>query len=385
VNAVHQLGVATRRLARVWLGGGPTRPAPAVAGFRRGLEAVLERAPAGLVADHVFAELPADRPPWLDTGLRVSKGDRLTLLSVGRVWLSRPLDLWTPPAFQLWARVGEGRILRGTRDTHTFAADADGSLHLASHPPGEWADDRGQLATPPEQYAASRGGLCVLAIRWACEPEAGLRALTGLGAEAAPFADELARLCEPDPTPDGWRYLWFLGPAEIYRREREGQRDTIACRTAGDVGILQRDVALPLADDTRLRWSWRVERLPSDLPEDTPASHDYLSIAVEFENGRDITYTWSCSLPPETGYACPLPNWTARETHVVIRSGRRELGTWLDEERSLRADYARFIGEPPQRIVRVWLIANSLFQRREGLCRYADIAIVDGTGSHPVR
>lgn len=484
MGALHELGIAARRLAHVWRDWGGALP-PDRDGFRRRLEALLARAPEGLIAEHTFAELPADRPPWTDTGVRVAKGDRVTLVSAGRVWLSLRLDLWTPPSFQLWARVGkDGRILRGTRDTHTFTADGDGALHLASHPPGEWADEKGSLATPAEEYAASEGGLTVLAIRWACEPEAGLRALAELGADRqdvadrehtlrtrayeepdftlgdellkmrfsigeranrtpeevghdfeatreallrikaklerglhgleakaereprrplrshhlesfgnygldslhayVPFVRELARLAERDATPDGWRYLWFLGPAEIYRLERHGGRDAILCHTRGDVGILQRDVSLPLGDETRLCWYWQVERLPSSLPEDTALSHDYLSIAVEFENGRDITYTWSCSLPPETGYACPLPNWTARETHVVVRSGPELLGHWLREERDLRADYARFIGEPPERIVRVWLIANSLFQRREGVCRYADIAIADAAGVHPI-
>ena len=33
------------------------------------------------------------------------------------------------------------------------------------------------------------------------------------------------------------------------------------------------------------------------------------------------------------------------------------------------------MGEPPARIVKVWLIANSIFQRGEGVCDYADISL----------
>ena len=44
------------------------------------------------------------------------------------------------------------------------------------------------------------------------------------------------------------------------------------------------------------------------------------------------------------------------------------------------ADYHAAIGgTPPERVVGVWLIANSLFQRGVGACRYRDIALVDGT------
>ena len=96
---------------------------------------------------------------------------------------------------------------------------------------------------------------------------------------------------------------------------------------------------------------------------------------MEFDNGRDITYYWSSRLPVETGYDCPLPNWAGREFHVVVRSGAGGLAEWHDERRNLHADYRRYMGEPPARIVRVWLIANSVFQRGEGICEYADIVL----------
>jgi len=112
------------------------------------------------------------------------------------------------------------------------------------------------------------------------------------------------------------------------------------------------------------------------LPEDTPLSHDYLSLAVELSDGRDLTYTWSRELAPETSYWCPLPTWRDREQHVVVRSGLDGLGRWHAEERDLYADHARFMGPHPARIVRVWLIAVSLFQRQRGQCWYADIELV---------
>jgi hypothetical protein len=75
-------------------------------------------------------------------------------------------------------------------------------------------------------------------------------------------------------------------------------------------------------------------------------------------------------------YRCPLPNWKARETHVVVRSGRSGLGQWLDEERDLHADYTSIIGGPAREVVRVWLIAISLLQRGHGRCEYASIRLV---------
>ena len=65
---------------------------------------------------------------------------------------------------------------------------------------------------------------------------------------------------------------------------------------------------------------------------------------------------------------------------MVVRSGQQGLGEWLQERRNLYADYKQYMGEPPQRIVKVWLIANSIFQRGEGECRYADIVLQGSSG-----
>ncbi|MDE3114196.1 MAG: DUF3047 domain-containing protein, partial [Pseudomonadota bacterium] len=92
--------------------------------------------------------------------------------------------------------------------------------------------------------------------------------------------------------------------------------------------------------------------------------------------GRDLTYYWSSSLAEGTVFHCPLPWWSERETHWVLRSGSRELGRWLNERRSVKADYEKAIGGMmPARIVRVWLIANSVFQRGHGIADFADIAL----------
>jgi hypothetical protein len=51
----------------------------------------------------------------------------------------------------------------------------------------------------------------------------------------------------------------------------------------------------------------------------------------------------------------------------------------MSETRQLKADYATAIGGAmPAKIVRVWLIANSVFQRGHGEARFADIALISG-------
>jgi hypothetical protein len=332
------------------------------------------------VREHAFVEVPSDRVPWLDTGIDLVAGEHVTTFADGTTRLLGT-DIWIPAWYQLWCRVGaDGRIFRGTREGHTAAVERDGRLYLASYFPGEWATPTGELATPAEVYRQVSGGLTVLVIRWGVAPQQGLRALAAVGDVQGLVASEIARLTDPVLPPEGWHYLWFIGPAEIYRRCDDGGRGSvICCDTHRDVGLLLHDVSLPFEPGTRLHWSWRVDRLPSAVREDVLPTHDYLSIAVEFDNGQDITYYWSAALPVGTSYRCPIPTWTGRETHVVVRSGGTGLGEWQAEERDLYRDYVEHIGGAlPARIVRVWLIALSVFQGNEGKCRYADISLTGG-------
>lgn len=338
--------------------------------------------PSPAVRDARLVEMEATELPWLDTGIDLEEGEWVSTLASGRVVLSDALDVWVPPQFQLWLRVGEeGRIFNGSRDTTSFRSPGRGRLYLANCFPGQWGDPTGRVSTSLEEYSKYSGGMSIVVVRWATTAAKGLEAFATSPDAGRWLVGEQERLATEVEPPAGWNYLWFLGRSEIYRGHVEDGQACIACHTHRNAGILQREASFDLTEDTHLRWSWKVDELPSTLPEDTALSHDYLSVAVEFENGRDITYTWSPELAVGTGYWCPLPTWKDREFHVVIRSGATGLGTWLDEDRNLYADYLHYMGEPPRRIVRVWLIAVSLFQRREGRATFRGLVIERGEGA----
>jgi len=264
--------------------------------------------------------------------------------------------------------------------------ETPGRLYVASYFPGEWSTRAGDLATPDEAYSGAEGELAMLILRWQVEPLDGLKRLAAIGDVDHLLAMEIDRLVNPVPPPKGWEYLWFIGPAETYRSCRTDQHEhAICCHSDDNVALLHKDAVVPPKPNTRLRWAWRMDELPSKTREDSLITHDYLSIAVEFDNGQDLTYFWSSELPVNTGFRCPIPTWTARETHVVARSGQDGLGQWFNEERDVYRDYAEKIGGPlPSNIVRVWLIAVSLFQHTEGKCQYADISFVTDHGVVPV-
>jgi len=264
---------------------------------------------------------------------------------------------------------GRAPIRKVTGNASSFEAWSDGELEFCLKPPGEWLDDSGRF-DPAVPRSGATGKIAVTLALWPSDAGTGMAAferVTGLR--------EL--IGDPSAPPGGWSYLWRLGDGSIYRPREEDGRSCIHVRTHGDVGILQYPVEAPLDDETMLEWRWRVDRLPSALPEHIQPTHDYLSIAVEYENGQDLTYFWSAALPVDTVFKCPLPWWDKRETHWVVRSGTQGLGTWMSEARHLKADYGQAIGGAvPARVVRVWLIANSIFQRGQGEATFADIALV---------
>ena len=342
------------------------------------MTSAIDALPNDLVAEAKVLRLPGNVAPWTDTGISLRRGERVTWLARGRIFLSEELDLSAGPRYALWAKIGEEPIFNGTRDTFTFEAPADGPLRLGILQ-GEWADRGGALATPRELYEGGGGALDVLVIRWAGDPAASLARLA-LDEPWAGLAEaEGKRLAAPVTPPPEWRHLWFLGETEIYRPSRVDGEPAIAIDAANDVGILQTPVDFPLAPDTRVSWRWKVDELPAREAEDTMPTHDYVSLALEFDDGRDLTWYWSSVLAPETHFTCPLPTWAPRETHLVVRAGSEGLGRWHAESRNVFEDRARAIGgESPRRIVAAWLIAVSLFRRGRARAEIADIRLVSG-------
>lgn len=360
------------------LRGGSARARPA---FRAQVErTVATLGDAVLRCDWVSVGPSAE--PWIEAGLSIPAGTAMSLVADGVIHASRALDVGFGPRVGLWFRIGGGEVAKIVGDASTLYAAEGGALRFAAKPPGEFATRLGAFE-PSEARAGMSGGFEVAVIQWRGDPVPALQAAAQV--DAALFGQALQRLLAPVLPPVGWHYLWRLGQGEIFTPDTH-DASALCCHTRADVGILQFPVDRPLTEHSAISWSWCVEQLPSALPEHTEPTHDYLSLAVEFDNGLDLTWMWSAALPIDTIFQCPLAWWKERETHWVVRSGSRQLGHWVDERRTLAEDYRRAIGgELPRRIVGVWLIANTVFQRGEGRCRYRRIELLDADGRHPVQ
>ena len=333
-----------------------------------------------MTPDVVHISLPGDRPPWTSTGLRVEAGDTVTLLGSGFIRWSEGRDVGAGSKFHLWGRVPGGEIFGCTQDTATVTVDRTGELELCVYK-GVWADRSGALATGDGPYRRNHGALDVAVLRWPAgtDPVEGLERLDDPTLDQGLVDAERERLRHPITQPPGWTHLVDFGTTDIFRAAQVDARPAIEIVCADDAGIIQKPVSLALDPTTTFEWRWRVDALPSTTAEDSTWTHDHLSVAVEFDSGRDLTWFWIAALKPVEGtFDCPVRGWTHRETHMPVRSGVEGIGQFHRERRIVWEDHRRFMGEPPTAIVAVWLIAVSHFSRATGRATFADLTLTTG-------
>jgi len=341
------------------------------------IEAALRRLPDAERPQIASLAVGATDAGWRRTGVSLRAGQSFSIFADGTIWISKAMSVGATPGTALWLRIaGKAPLNKMQGGATTFVAWAGGELELCLKPPGEWLNESGTF-DPAVARTGATGEIEAIIAVWQGKP--------ALAALAGDPALKGILPAEPAAPPPGWSYLWRLGGGSIYGASQDAGKPCIHVHTHGDVGILQYPLEAPLGADATLEWRWRIARLPSALPEHIQPTHDYLSIAVEFENGQDLTYYWSAELPVDTVFKCPLPWWAERETHWVVRSGPKDLGQWQSEKRTLRPDYQQAIpGAVPSKIVRVWLIANSVFQRGHGEATFADIVLTSAGVRHQI-
>jgi pimeloyl-ACP methyl ester carboxylesterase len=329
---------------------------------------------ATVAADARLVRVPVNQPPWTPTGLAVTAGENVSWLAWGSLHLLRPLGPALRPRLVLRGRVDDGAPVEGARDTVTFRAGRTGELRLGSVYPGELQPD-GTITTDRIPYRAMSGVLSAVVARWTpgTDPQRALESIADRDPSGL-CAAEAARLADPPAPPAGWDTHPLAGREEAFHPSDSG----ITVDAGWTSAIIRHPAEITLTPSLRLRWSWRVDALPSRLPEDTALTHDYLSVALEFDDGQDLTWYWSCCLPEGFSYRCPLPHWRRRETHIVARTGTGGLGRWSDEERPVLADHQAAIGGPtPSRVVRVWLIAQTVPQAGHAAGEFRRIELAD--------
>jgi hypothetical protein len=100
-----------------------------------------------------------------------------------------------------------------------------------------------------------------------------------------------------------------------------------------------------------LEWTWKATILPTGgdlrLKKTTDMAAQLYVVWPRFPEllrSRIIGYVWDATTPAATIIKSQK---TGTVTFVVMRSGSKDLGTWLIEHRNVAEDYAKIFGEFP--------------------------------------
>lgn len=317
----------------------------------------------------VTLELTNALAGWMKTGIFLEYGDSFEIHASG-VWDAEGLIL--APRHVLWYRVSDDGIARNlSTDDFSAVSEKIGELQIAIRPPSfYWFDEQGTF--PPQILGAPE-----IAVSFALQ----IRQLGAAGgvskSEGSKNLTHIADSSEDKP-PKNFKYLTILGESEVWSGRDAGNEYLLTAKLDDDVGIIKMPVDIELSENTRFAFDWLYESLPAVAPETSIAGHDYLSIALEFDNGQDLTWMWSKFLAKGTSFTCPLPWWNERETHYVLDSGTADLGEWMSHNRNIFDDYTEaVVGAPPKRIVGIWLIANNLFAKKDATASFRNLLILD--------
>ncbi len=158
-----------------------------------------------------------------------------------------------------------------------------------------------------------------------------------------------------DGIPKGWRLKVWRGRPDLKLVKGIGSRDkAIRMRSEKASVALYRNLKIDLKSYPTLSWQWKVTKLPKGADarinnKDDQAAGVYVVFPrfPSIVNSRFIGYVWDSSVPEGTVLQSPK---NPRIYYIVIRSGRGETNTWINEARDVYADYQMIFGEDPSEV-----------------------------------
>ena len=229
----------------------------------------------------------------------------------------------------------------------------------------------------------------------------------GAGAAVATYIPWVQAAAGPVPSvavaPIEWHHTAFPGKkASRYSVVKLDGRNAMAVQADSSASMLRQKLRVEPADLHQLRFSWKVPALikAADLTQrdlgDSP-----VRIVLAFEGDRS-KFSAKNAMLSELAHALtgePLPYatlmyvWcnnreagsvivnsrTDRIRKLVMESGPRNLGQWLDYERDIRADFEKAFGEAPGALLAVGIMTDSDNTQSTAQAWYGPVKLVPST------
>ena len=151
--------------------------------------------------------------------------------------------------------------------------------------------------------------------------------------------------------PPGWeKQNWGSPKYDFAIVDLDGRRG-LHMKSRDEGSTISKDIKgkVDLRKTPILEWSWRPVKLPQGgnscrKEVDDQAAQVFVAWRrfPELVRSRVIGYVWDSTLP--VGTTCKSEK-TTTVTYMVLRSGAKELGTWVTERRNIRDDFRKLYGE----------------------------------------
>ena len=179
--------------------------------------------------------------------------------------------------------------------------------------------------------------------------------------------------------PVGWDLETFHNPPQIKLESLKGGRFGIRLVSEESSFGLHKTIEVDLNEFPILSWRWKVDRLP--LAGDTREKNkndQAAQLYVVFPNSLiklrspTLGYLWDSNAPAGTvadGYSPVTPIKV-----IVLRSGKQQLGKWVQERRNVAEDYVRLFGKsslPKVGRVAIWI--NTQHTKSTAQASFADL------------
>jgi len=173
-----------------------------------------------------------------------------------------------------------------------------------------------------------------------------------------------------------WAVSVSKGPAD-YRFLSSESGDALEMRSAKASFGFQRKAKVDLAGYPILSWRWKADLLPAGGDcRDTRTYDQAAQLYVAFSATRAIGYVWDTSAPAGAAGDSLLAPPFMKLKLIILRSGKADVGGWIEERRDLRSDYLALFGEemPKSKEVglRIWISSHRT--RSAAASSFADIA-----------
>ena len=162
--------------------------------------------------------------------------------------------------------------------------------------------------------------------------------------------------------PEDWSVRVWQGEPEI-EIVKEHQGSVLKLQSHQSNVALYKKIHVDLDLYPNLLWEWKVTELPvhgdaRDGEPDDQAAGIYVMFPrfPEFFNTRIIGYVWESGAPQGT---ILKSHNDSRIHYVVMRSGKKETGEWIQEMRNVGQDYEQIFGEKAPTVGGVSLLIDS--------------------------